>query len=404
MPRRAGPATGRKLAEEMLRRLLDKIEANPDRRNRVSEALPAKSHRADDRDELHGMLAEAEACGGVGLEWGRRENSHNIERVVLRDPDALYRMLGRKSQLDIAKDAYRHVSSRVPAIELRDAMKAVFEGWARRRNVVRDLGPDAPENAALAFQAAARLLAVRRGSTGNRDAGMDLRTFSRRATGDSKFVESNKGKIADIVRMASADVPGYLDAGEVLELHGVYSWPAPCLLAGPVTYEGVALPAAPYVGIAPEMAPRIGVAGTPKWVLTVENLASFNRQVREATDADSIVLYTGGFPSSSTLDALLAITRATDCPILHWGDIDPGGVKIAYLIERALERAGKRLALHLMSPDLAARHGSPAPPVQVFRRPVAEESIVGELAAYLASPQACWLEQEELDPSCPLHP
>jgi hypothetical protein len=195
-----------------------------------------------------------------------------------------------------------------------------------------------------------------------RDDDMDMRTFSRRNTGDTKFVEGNTGKIADVLRMV-AEVPEYLDAAEVLASYGIKKFPHACLLSGPVTYMGAPLPAEPYIGIAPEMAAHLGVLGTPRWMLLIENFASFNRQVREAADPDGIVVYTGGFPSDSTLDAILTLARATDCPILHWGDVDTGGIKIAYRIERALadivgsKRTHRTLGLHLMSPDIAIRHG-----------------------------------------------
>ncbi len=167
---------------------------------------------------------------------------------------------------------------------------------------------------------------------------MDFRTFSRRCTGDTKFVEGSAGKIVDILRMAT-DVPEHFDAYEALAEFGIKPFPQACLLAGPVAYKGTALPTEPYIGTAPEMTAHLGVTTAPDWLLTVENLASFNRQVREAPGG-GIVVYTGGFPSDSTLVAITALARATTCPIYHWGDIDPGGIKIAYRIERALAETG----------------------------------------------------------------
>jgi hypothetical protein len=71
---------------------------------------------------------------------------------------------------------------------------------------------------------------------------MDMRTFSRRSTDDSKFVESNVGRIADAVRMI-VEIPHWMDASEVLAQHGIAKFPYACLLVGPVAYKGAALPA-----------------------------------------------------------------------------------------------------------------------------------------------------------------
>jgi hypothetical protein len=136
-------------------------------------------------------------------------------------------------------------------------------------------------------------------------------------------------------------------------------------------------------------------------MITIENFASFNRQVREAADPDGIVVYTGGFPSDSTLDAILTLARATECPVVHWGDIDVGGIKIAYHIERALTKVGRRLELHLMTPEIAVRHGSPQSPTAVFRNFADDNSVVAALVAFMTSEAARSLEQEELDPVMP---
>ena len=229
--------------------------------------------------------------------------------------------------------------------------------------------------------------------------GLDLRTFSRRTTGDSKFLERNKAKIIDVLRQAEA-FPDDLDADEVLAVHGILKHPQPCLLAGAVTYRGAPLPADPFLGIAPEMIDGIGVAARPRWILTIENLASFNRQVREAADG-GVVVYTGGFPSDAALWLILKIAGAADGPIFHWGDIDGGGIKIAYRLETALARVGRRLALHLMSPEIARTCGVKCEPAAPFRH-VPADSIVTSLAEFLAGPDAHQLEQEELDPVSPL--
>lgn len=386
------PRPGLDFADSLLNKLLNRIEDKPDRVQAVGERLPEKSWLSDDRDDLYGRLQAARNAGAVTLEMGKNETRHLIERVVLADASRLYQFLGRTPKADTAAAAIAELRSRLP--DLPEAVTPLFDvleaSWRRGRA----LAGLTPESLDLAERC---LLAVAVLADGRLD-GQDLRTFSRRATGNSKFVEANQGKIIDLFRLV-AEVPEELDAEEVLASHGIARYPQPCLLSGPVSYQGQSLPTRPYIGLAPEMIGGLGVVGSPPWILTIENLASFNRQARELP-GDGILLYTGGFPSDATLACLLALARSTDCLIYHWGDIDAGGIKIAYRIERALASIGRPLHLHLMDPDLARRHGSPTSAKTVFRIDVSG-SVVAGLAAFLGSMEAHLLEQEELDPTIP---
>lgn len=396
--------SGRKIAEDVLGRLLDRIETKADRQNRVMESMPKVSLMYDDRLELHDILKRAADERSVELVYGRRENSHNIDKVVLLDPAPLYRMLGRRKPSDLAEAARTKLEARLAALseEITHEQLGVFQAviervtsaWSEKRNLIRDLGPQDVSDVILVLKSAAALLSR------SRDDGMDRRTFSRRVTGDSKFVENNVGRIADVIRMV-ASIPDYLDASNMLEYFGVNRMPHPCLIAGPITYKGNRLPTEPYVGIAPEMTAYLGADGDPAWLLTVENLASFNRQVREAAEG-GIIIYTGGFPSDATLAAILRLAQATTCPIFHWGDIDAGGIKIAYRIERALAVAGKKLKLHMMTPAIGIAHGLSTAPGHVFKDFADDTSAVAELVRFMASKDVRVLEQEELNPQAPL--
>lgn len=386
------PRPGLAFADSLLGKLLTRVEDKPDRVQAVGERLPVKSWLSDDRDDLYGRLRAAESAKAVTLEMGKNESRHLIERVVLVDASKLYQFLGRTPQADTAAAAIADLHARLP--DLPEAVTPLLDvletNWRRGRGLA-GLTPDALDPVEGCLLAVAAL-------ADGRFNGQDLRTFSRRSTRDSKFVEGHMGKIADLLRMV-VDVPEELDAEEVLASHGITRYPQPCLLSGPVSYQGQSLPTRPYIGLAPEMIGGLGIIGAPPWILTIENLASFNRQARELP-GDGILLYTGGFPSDATLACLLALARSTDCPIYHWGDIDAGGIKIAYRIERALAAIGRSLHLHLMDPDLARRHGQPVAARTIFRIDVSA-SVVADLAAFLGGTGAHLLEQEELDPAIP---
>jgi hypothetical protein len=388
------------IKEDLLNKLNDKFK-NLDRQIRALNSHLRRHRFTDGQVYKFGKKADpglrkirkAETSGAVELQRDKLDG--RIDRVVLReDPAQLYALLGRSLPAATAAAAGHSLIERLPALrpDLATVVDQLVDGWGKKRNLVRDLAPADIETAIGVFRAAAALLE----RDGKDDT--DMRTFSRRTTGDSKFVEGNLGRIADVLRLAQP-LPDYLDASEILAQRGIRKWANACLIAGPATYRGVRLPSEPYIGVAPEMAAHLGVAAQPTWILTVENLASFNRQAREASDGHGIVIYTGGFPSDTTLAAVLTLAGVATCPVFHWGDIDAGGVKIAYCIERKLAEIRRSLALHLMSPELALLHGRPVAPTRVLK--ASEGSCVHALVEFLASDKARTLEQEELSPTIP---
>lgn len=130
-------------------------------------------------------------------------------------------------------------------------------------------------------------------------------------------------------------------------------------------------------------------------VLTVENLESFNRHVRTCRMDSDVVVYTGGFPSRSVLTLLRTVMENTGQGLYHWGDIDPGGIRIGCNLEAALSVA---ISPHLMTPSLAANFGK-KPTRDSAPLRTSETSGFADLAHYLNQPDARWLEQENIDPS-----
>jgi hypothetical protein len=174
------------------------------------------------------------------------------------------------------------------------------------------------------------------------------------------------------------------------------------LLSGHIDFDTAELSAAAplYFGIPPSEARRVRFREKPRYFLTIENFASFNRHVTEADPLRAgVTAYVGGYPSLATQQALRSFAGALpgDVPFFHWSDIDPDGTWIFRTIERIV---GRPLTPHLMTPDLAEQLGRA--PTEAFRPPRdAENSAISSLVTYLQSDGAKWLEQEELDPALP---
>jgi hypothetical protein len=175
---------------------------------------------------------------------------------------------------------------------------------------------------------------------------------------------------------------------------GLEKFPQPVLVAGPVRIARTDFSSMVYVGIPPEQASLIEPARAIRSIITIENLASFNRHVREARLADDVAVYTGGFPSRAVTAALVAISQWPGIArIHHWGDLDEGGLRIALHLTSLLPIL---VLPHLMNPALARLHGNPAKASRKVDLP--PDHPWQPLATFLGSDDARFLEQENVDP------
>jgi hypothetical protein len=138
---------------------------------------------------------------------------------------------------------------------------------------------------------------------------------------------------------------------------GLLKHPQPLLCAGSATLQLAdgsmfRLPN-PYAGVAP--AALVGVQFDPvtRYLLSVENLTTFNELAEaRAGKVDGVILYTAGMPSPNFLRAyqtMLSALPAT-AALLHWGDIDLGGFRIAAALSKAAKAVHRSLQLFRMNP------------------------------------------------------
>lgn len=377
-------------ARSTLHKLADLAERQPPaaRSRPIQRRLPERFDSVEAREAFETLLEGAQQWGAVSLTRRRGEAAHLYGRVDLADLDALYRYLGR-----------------TPAAEKAEAAARQLDGLAR------DLTAAAPtaRELAAAWRAGRRHLGLGRDDAGEAEAflraldavlqggfaGRDMRTVSARRLGDSKAVERHTARIARVLR-ARGDADPAADDTEALAALGLEKFPPEVRLAGPATVAGADLRTLTFAALPPEHATGVVVPpGAP--LVTVENLASFNRYVREARAGSEIVVYTGGFPSRGVAALLGALGRQT-ARCHHWGDIDATGLRIAADVGRHL---GFWPQLWCMDAATALAHGRPASPVGAAYLPDVDRDDFRALAAFLTSARAHALEQEDLDPVSP---
>lgn len=375
-------------ARDILGILLDRVERVPDRTRQPTERAPPDFPSAAERTAFDRLLADAERQGAISLVKGRGEARHLTERIRLKDAVRLYEFLGRIPALERARAAvFRLRASAGPkhtdAVEARDR---ISEGWLRGERPF-SISLEQTDQAIEFITALDAVLA--RDPMDRRD----LRTYSGQATGNTKLLERYTSRIISFLKQI-----GKLDAdlsdNEAMASLGLEKFSQPVLVAGPVRLAGAEFASLVYVGVPPEQAPAIEPAGAIRSILTIENLASFNRHVREALQANDVAVYTGGFPSRAVAAALVAISRWTGIThIYHWGDIDEGGLRIALRLTSLLTIP---VLPHLMNPALARLHGVPTKASRKID--LLPSHPWHSLATFLGGDDARFLEQEKIDP------
>jgi hypothetical protein len=384
---------------EFFERLLERSERNPDR-SRPASAAPEydRLSTAQQVSRFHDQMAAAERFGAVKVERGKRDRSHLIERVRVLDPELLARHLGRPTAPAVAQrirgELLPVAATGEPWVAtLLDEMAA---RWARGEAAYRlTAGQADATNEFFTLLASISRQEAR---------GLDARSFSQRATNDTKAFDRHASRLAAVLGVRIGQ-PGA--AADVVWAHiGLERFSHPVHLKGPVAVEGtsgrlVDGRAKPFVSIHPEMLSQMSFLERPTAVLTIENYASFNRQVREIEDG-SLVVYIGGFPAAGVIELLAKVLTSVpaDVPFLHWGDVDAGGVRIFRYLEENLPR---RPRPHLMTKELAERFGQSADADPSLVSTARSESAVRELAEWLAfGSDVRHLEQEALEPRSPL--
>lgn len=379
--------TGETDPERLLHKLLDRHERQSERSRRIMARPGLAYSGSEERDRLLSGLIAARDAGAVTLEWDR-DAPHLIGRVILVDTQKLYRHLARAPALERQDLAVRLLSSCEPTTEEGEALLgAIREAWINKRAYL-GLTPLGSEEAVSLIRSIDAAFTPLDGGA------LPLRTRSARLLGDSKALERHLGKILGHLKLSGRIDPA-LDKDQALVELGLAKFPQPLLIAGPVAVNGVSASSLPYLGLPPEAVTTVSLAGKAGSILTIENLESFHRHVRECRSETDIVVYCGGFPPQALIRALRELSRLADIAhLFHWGDIDAGGVRIGRFLEDSLPLP---VVPHLMNETLALSKGRAVAAVRNLHKIPAGSSFA-PLARFLSSERAHFLEQEVLDP------
>lgn len=393
---------------EVARTLLRKLLAQVDRGGR--DSLPTGERSARDywavndlaaRDAIHACLANAEAAGAVTLEWGRGAAAEDLQRIRLKDADRLADWLGVPRASTQAGDIDKRL-----AAEMADAPAWLRGAYADALMQWR-LGGSPYRVPVADTLGATRLFRVARAVAAGGQEGLDLRRFSVQLLGDSKAVESILGRLGTLLRLNPEWSQWETDA-ELFQTLGLEKFPPPLFIKGPLIldYSDVQwdlTPLRPYVALSPDAVSHVRPSAPVHYLLTIENLASFQRHVREIQD-QGVVIYTAGFPAPALVQFLRHLDQRlpADCPFYHWGDRDLGGLRIYASIAAAYRRHDVRS--HLMSVAVEPEVTWQQDDLRVLQRWASKDDAAGRLASQWLTERLGYLEQEAIDPAGPISP
>ena len=339
------------------------------------------------REAFNAELEAAAQSGAVELRIGDR---HNVvleyNRVTCVDADRLAAFLNVTPYWTVVEKAAARLIAVLPTSSKAEAIVASW--WEQKP--LRGLGP---EKVGLILDAHQTLQAL--GSIE-----IPVRRLSARLFGDSKHIEEHLGAALDYL---SGDGLSIRNDLEVLAALGLVRF-APTVLLSNASVRlrnGFLLgPVYPYLGVAAAEVERVDLSPEVRTLLTVENQTTFHELSRQGNSGSSVAcLYTAGMPSRS-IQAVYGRILACASPtlrVLHWGDVDLGGFRIADRLAAIAKQHSRTLDLWQMPP----------PTLPKGYRPLAHRPGEAEKIQKITQSRG-WgdagpvrIEQEVLDPMIP---
>lgn len=300
----------------------------------------------EEKEAFHAEMNVAARVGALHIEWDHRAGAQGaIKYLELLSFPSLTELLGKRATTQKLVDACERLA---PWMERRANLQKLIASWEALKSP-RGVGVDFVHEVVDAC----RLLEQ---CERQQFSDVSQRRVSTRLFGDSKRIE-RLGTVLDLLTAPGFDKDEARQREAVLASLGLLQYPQPVLVAGNITILAgrsahefsSSIPAFPYSGYAPQF--LHGAQGQPSYLLSVENLTTFNEIAAElAGPLAGVVIYTGGYASPSMLRAYLCLVDAlpSSTPIYHWGDTDLHGFRIARQLAEALQKKGRTLRLWMM--------------------------------------------------------
>jgi hypothetical protein len=361
------------------------------------------STTGNERASLHATLENAASFGAIRIEMGSYAASHEVKRIHLVSGEALGKFLDRRPAHELVDElakAVYPILDESPKPWVREAFDAAVEKWRAGQSAFSLRLPDDHDQAAKLFRAISAVIQ-------KKHEGLDLRTFSAKYLDDSKFMERYSAAFAEAWRYG--DTEAFQCSEDLYERLGLQKAPWLVMIKGPLILhdpKGASRASLdwvkPFMGIPGYLLATANLSIKPKYVMTIENLASFVRHCQEIKD-QGLVIFTNGFPAP-VIQAFIARLNAelsAAVPFVHWGDTDVRGLEILSLVAQLCP--GRVVGAHLMDRTFAnAKQALSQTEKETMRRIASRRDSSSTFAQKLIDRGIpVDFEQENIDPLSP---
>lgn len=352
----------------------------------------SESRHLVERESFEAAVRAAADAGAVELEYEKGLGSDRaIVRITLLEVDALATFLGQPTRRSTTAQARASLAGWFETFPVLDAVLSRWESLYK----VRGIGPER----AMDWADAAAVIVHMKHDARVREEDLPIREVSAKLFLDSKRIEQLTAPL-DVLLSGDIETEPRVPVDIWAEV-GLRREDRPVRLAGAVVVRRQRVSAlldTPYGAFPAQTV--LGIDGAPAFVLTIENQTTFHSEAKRRTDDNVLLIYTAGMPSPAwrAMYQRLLTGLPVGTPILHWGDVDEGGFRIAAYIAEAARRAGHVLQPYRMSPtDIPEDRRRSVASGQAGRmRGFAAKAGWVELAAVLAESEFT-AEQEVLD-------
>ena len=314
-----------------------------------------------EKENFEAVMAYGQAEGAIKVQRPRHDPQGLIERIELVDVGKLAQLIGVVPHAARVQVAKQTLSAHFVAYPV---LLDVLSSWEKLKKI-RGTGPEDATNWAMACDVIAYCQTqVALGATET-----PVRDASARLFKDSKCIESLLARV-DVLLAGNIEDDARPEA-DVLQELGLYREQQPTRMAGNIVVrrERGAFPLdRPYCALPPSTV--LGLESMPRHVLTIENQTTFHVWARQHCDSDVLCIYTAGMPSPAwrAMYTRLLSELPAATPVLHWGDVDEGGFRIAAFLSRCAAEVGHALLPWKMRPaDVPESQRRKAPPRTVER-------------------------------------
>jgi hypothetical protein len=274
-------------------------------------------------------------------------------KIKLVNAEKLYSFLGRNNPVSRTSVLHKLQKKYATVPVIIDMLEQIADRWQRNKswNAIKPGDVEAIE----------KLLHCATQIRANQD-DLDYRTFLVRHGLATKFIEQNMARLIKLLK--AFDEHPFVQGEDILNVYNLTKIRQPLLMRGELYCRGENLLSGfDYVGFNPQQIidRGVSVARATKHVLMIENMVPFVRFCGTESDANSLILYTGGFPSRLALRAIHTLVKQLpeNVPVYYWGDIDGPGVAIFEHVREYFSQAGRTVQAVAMSREILLEFGTP---------------------------------------------